>query len=47
MMAAVPGVDQIHDLHVWTVSSDAPALACHVTLTYSAPPQAVFCDTRS
>ncbi len=44
-MAAVSGVDQVHDLHVWTVSSEAPALACHVTLTPSAPPpQDVLCE---
>lgn len=44
-MAAVPGVDQVHDLHVWTVSSETPALSCHVTLTASAPPpQDVLCD---
>lgn len=43
-MAAVSGVDQVHDLHVWTVSSEAPALACHVTLTAAAPPpQDVLC----
>ena len=43
-MAAVPGVEAVHDLHVWTVSSEAPALACHVTLTAAAPPpQDVLC----
>lgn len=42
---AVAGVDQVHDLHVWTVSSDQPALACHVTLTADAPPpQDVLCQ---
>ncbi len=29
-MAAVPGVKQIHDLHVWTITSGFPALAAHV-----------------
>lgn len=29
-MAAVPGVDQVHDLHVWTITSGFPALAAHV-----------------
>ena len=43
-MAAVPGVDALHDLHVWTVSSASPALACHITLSASAPPaQDVLC----
>jgi cobalt-zinc-cadmium efflux system protein len=26
----VPGVDEVHDLHVWEVSSDMPSLAAHV-----------------
>ncbi|KAA0272508.1 MAG: cation transporter [Acidobacteria bacterium] len=29
-MAAVPGVVQVHDLHVWEVTSGFPALAAHV-----------------
>jgi cobalt-zinc-cadmium efflux system protein len=29
-MVAVPGVREVHDLHVWTVTSDFPALAAHV-----------------
>lgn len=29
-MAAVPGVREVHDLHIWTVTSDFPALAAHV-----------------
>jgi cobalt-zinc-cadmium efflux system protein len=29
-MLAVPGVVQVHDLHVWTVGSDFPALSAHV-----------------
>ena len=29
-MAAVPGVTQVHDLHVWTITSGFPALAAHV-----------------
>lgn len=44
-MEAVGGVDEVHDLHVWTVSSDQPALACHVTLSADAPPaQKVLCQ---
>lgn len=44
-MEAVGGVDHVHDLHVWAVSSDQPALACHVTLTADAPPaQDVLCQ---
>ena len=29
-MAAVDGVREVHDLHVWTVTSGFPALAAHV-----------------
>jgi cobalt-zinc-cadmium efflux system protein len=29
-MAAAPGVIEIHDLHVWTITSGFPALAAHV-----------------
>lgn len=32
-MAAVPGVVEVHDLHVWTVTSGFPALAAHVLVT--------------
>jgi cobalt-zinc-cadmium efflux system protein len=31
-MAAVPGVVDVHDLHVWTITSGFPALAAHVTV---------------
>ena len=29
-MAAVPGVREVHDLHVWTITSGFPALSAHV-----------------
>ena len=29
-MLAIPGVVEVHDLHVWTVGSDFPALSAHV-----------------
>ncbi len=31
-MAAVNGVESVHDLHVWTLSSDVRALSAHVVL---------------
>ncbi|MGD0830478.1 MAG: cation diffusion facilitator family transporter [Terracidiphilus sp.] len=31
-MAAVEGVLNVHDLHVWSLGSDSSALACHVTI---------------
>jgi cobalt-zinc-cadmium efflux system protein len=35
-MAAQPGVAEVHDLHVWEVTSEFPALAAHVTVTADA-----------
>ena len=29
-MASFPGVVEVHDLHVWTITSDFPALSAHV-----------------
>ena len=29
-MAAHPGVAEVHDLHVWEISSGSPALSAHV-----------------
>ena len=29
-MAALPGVTEVHDLHVWTITSGFPALSAHV-----------------
>lgn len=31
-MAAVPGVREVHDLHVWTIKPGFPALTAHVVL---------------
>ena len=31
-MAATPGVEEVHDLHVWTITSGFPALAAHVVV---------------
>jgi cobalt-zinc-cadmium efflux system protein len=32
-MASVPGVVEVHDLHVWTITSGFPALSAHVVMT--------------
>lgn len=29
-LAALPGVDEVHDLHVWTITSGEPAMSAHV-----------------
>jgi cobalt-zinc-cadmium efflux system protein len=31
-MAGVGGVREVHDLHIWTLTSDFPALAAHVLI---------------
>ena len=31
-LARVPGVDSVHDLHIWTLSSGVPALSAHVVM---------------
>jgi cobalt-zinc-cadmium efflux system protein len=31
-MEAVPGVINVHDLHIWSLGSQSRALACHVTI---------------
>lgn len=41
-MAATVGVDEVHDLHVWEISSGFPALSAHVLVTNGTDPQ----DTR-
>jgi cobalt-zinc-cadmium efflux system protein len=36
LMAAQPGVVEVHDLHVWEVTSEFPALSAHVTVASDA-----------
>jgi cobalt-zinc-cadmium efflux system protein len=31
-MAALPGVVEVHDLHIWTITSGFPSLSAHVTV---------------
>jgi cobalt-zinc-cadmium efflux system protein len=40
-MAAVDGVVEVHDLHVWTVTSGFPAVAAHVTVRREVEPSIV------
>lgn len=32
-IVAVPGVESIHDVHVWTITSGLVAMSCHVTVS--------------
>lgn len=36
---AIPGVNDIHDLHVWCIGSDTRALSCHISIA-DIPPSA-------
>jgi cobalt-zinc-cadmium efflux system protein len=40
-MAAVPGVVEVHDLHIWTITSGFPALSAHVLVERGADAAAV------
>jgi len=31
-MVGVEGVEEVHDLHLWTITSGLPALAAHVLI---------------
>ena len=50
-MHAVPGVSDVHDLHVWTISSGKHALSAHVTIeanvTHRAALEALQAQLRS
>jgi cobalt-zinc-cadmium efflux system protein len=41
-MEAVEGVMNVHDLHIWCLSSNSSALACHVTIA-DIPPSESAC----
>jgi cobalt-zinc-cadmium efflux system protein len=41
-MEAVPGVLNVHDLHIWSLGSQSRALACHVTIA-DIPPSESAC----
>jgi cobalt-zinc-cadmium efflux system protein len=31
-LCSIPMVKEVHDLHVWTISSGYPVLSCHITI---------------
>ncbi|MBK0421945.1 cation transporter [Leucobacter sp. CSA2] len=35
-MLSVPGVDEVHDVHAWTITSGVPAFSAHVTVADTA-----------
>lgn len=40
-LAAVPGIQTVHDLHVWTLTSGKDAMSAHVVVTDAAPTDGV------
>jgi cobalt-zinc-cadmium efflux system protein len=32
VILGVPGVQEVHDIHIWTLGSDQHALSCHVRI---------------
>jgi cobalt-zinc-cadmium efflux system protein len=31
-LKAIPMVKEVHDLHIWTITSGYPVLSCHITM---------------
>lgn len=46
MLASVPGVSAVHDLHVWSIGSDRPALSAHLEIERLADWPEVLRGTR-
>lgn len=34
-LKALPGVTDVHDLHIWSISSNTISLTCHITVSFS------------
>ena len=32
LLSSIQNVIEVHDLHVWTISSDFPSLSCHIVV---------------
>jgi cobalt-zinc-cadmium efflux system protein len=45
-ITAVPGVEGVHDLHVWTITSGLLSLSAHVTVTEERFDQATIAEVR-
>ena len=37
----LPGVEDVHDLHIWSISSNSISLTCHIRVSYTA---VICCD---
>ena len=45
-LAAVPGVLEVHDLHVWTITTGIEALSAHVVVEEGCAAQALLRELR-
>lgn len=45
-LCAVPGVREVHDLHVWTLTSGMEVASAHLTVTAAADPVTVLADAQ-
>lgn len=39
-LAAIPGVESVHDLHVWSIATGIHALSCHINISPAEAPRA-------
>ena len=46
-IAGIPGVEAVHDLHVWTISSGLVSLSAHVLIRDDRVAQAVLDEART
>lgn len=45
-LAALPGVDRVHDLHIWPMSTTETVLTAHLTMPRGHPGDAFLAETR-
>ncbi|KAB7705522.1 cation diffusion facilitator family transporter [Bacillus aerolatus] len=45
-LLALPGVKDVHDLHVWAITSNFPALSCHVVIEPNIDGQSVLLSAQ-
>jgi cobalt-zinc-cadmium efflux system protein len=46
-LRSIDGVDDVHDLHVWTLTSEMEVVSAHVVMEGGSSPQTVLDDARS
>ena len=46
-LAAVPGVQDVHDLHLWSITTGLEALSVHVVVAEGTAPRTVLADAHA